>query len=343
MFRQERRADWPYRDKNVRITYKRLSSPSFSSRHAVEISWSRDQSLTSLSLPSIVYTTEPKFTSCAMTGIAAPNPSQSEGFVATAALFLVVGPSQKEDKIHLRLPASFKDLWTEFLNAKKEEVDAARRERLRELRDMVNGHLEREQEEGIVVAASFRKRTGQSALLTDGEAVQRPESSSTPMDADQIKAMWLQKTSTAAYQRMLSIRSGLPIFNFRQAIVTALDTNQVIILCGETGCGKSTQVPSYLLEHELSRGRPCKIYCTEPRRISAISLAHRVSEELGERRSDLGTNRSMVGYAIRLESRVSPQTKLIYATVGIVLRMLEYRPELDDVTHLIIDEVHERR
>jgi ATP-dependent RNA helicase DHX29 len=78
------------------------------------------------------------------------------------------------------------------------------------------------------------------------------------------------------------------------------------------GSGKSTQVPSFLLEHQLSQGKPCKVYCTEPRRISAISLARRVSEELGENRNELGTNRSLVGYSIRLEANTSRETRLVY-------------------------------
>lgn len=106
--------------------------------------------------------------------------------------------------------------------------------------------------------------------------------------------------------------------------------------------GKSTQVPSFILEHELLKGKPCKIYCTEPRRISAISLARRVSEELGERKSDLGTSRSLVGYAIRLESNTSKETRLVYATTGILMRMLEGSNDLQDVTHIVLDEVHER-
>lgn len=106
--------------------------------------------------------------------------------------------------------------------------------------------------------------------------------------------------------------------------------------------GKSTQVPSFLLEHELSQGKPCKIYCTEPRRISAISLARRVSEELGENKGDLGTNRSLIGYAIRLESSTAKETRLVYATTGIVMRMLEGSKDLQEVTHLVLDEVHER-
>lgn len=87
--------------------------------------------------------------------------------------------------------------------------------------------------------------------------------------------------------------------------------------------GKSTQVPAYVLEHCLSRGQPCKVYVTEPRRISAISLAERVSSELGEPAGAVGGNDSLVGYAIRLESNVGRNARLVYATTGIVLRMLE--------------------
>ena len=101
-------------------------------------------------------------------------------------------------------------------------------------------------------------------------------------------------------------------------------------------------MPAYILERELSNGRECKVYCTEPRRISAISLARRVSEEFGERKVDLGTLRSLVGYAIRLESQISDQSRLVYATTGIVMRMLESSNNLGDITHLVLDEVHER-
>lgn len=67
-----------------------------------------------------------------------------------------------------------------------------------------------------------------------------------------------------------------------------------------------------------------------------------MSEELGERRGDLGTARSLVGYSIRLESNTTKETRLIYATTGIVMRMLEGSNELREITHLVLDEVHER-
>lgn len=87
--------------------------------------------------------------------------------------------------------------------------------------------------------------------------------------------------------------------------------------------GKSTQVPAFILEDQLLKGHNCKIYCTEPRRISAISLAQRVSRELGEPAGAVGTGNSLVGYAIRLESNINRRTRLAYVTNGIALRMLE--------------------
>jgi ATP-dependent RNA helicase DHX29 len=87
--------------------------------------------------------------------------------------------------------------------------------------------------------------------------------------------------------------------------------------------GKSTQVPAFILEDHLSRGRACKVYCAEPRRISAISLAHRVSQELGDSPGAVGTPSSLVGYSVRLESHTSRNTRLAYITYGIAMRMLE--------------------
>ncbi|KAL9104716.1 MAG: hypothetical protein Q9163_000394 [Psora crenata] len=156
------------------------------------------------------------------------------------------------------------------------------------------------------------------------------------------KVIWSQKSSNPSYQRMLTSRKALPVWQYRQQILNAIQDHQVVIICGQTGCGKSTQVPAYILENELTNDRSCKIYCTEPRRISAISLARRVSEELGEKKVDVGTSRSLVGFAIRLESRLTPQTRLVYATTGIVMRMLEGSNELDGISHLLLDEVHER-
>lgn len=82
-------------------------------------------------------------------------------------------------------------------------------------------------------------------------------------------------------------------------------------------------MPAFILEDQLSKGKHCKIYCTEPRRISAISLAQRVSRELGDPPGACGTISSLVGYSIRLESNTSKNTRLTFVTNGIALRMLE--------------------
>lgn len=104
-------------------------------------------------------------------------------------------------------------------------------------------------------------------------------------------------------------RETLPIASFREEIVNTLKANQVLVLSGETGCGKSTQLPSFILEDHLSQGLPCKIYVTEPRRISAISLAERVSRELGDKGVDAaGAGGGLVGYSIRLESKIGRDT-----------------------------------
>ncbi|CAO1637463.1 unnamed protein product [Parajaminaea phylloscopi] len=164
------------------------------------------------------------------------------------------------------------------------------------------------------------------------------------LDADaaaQLQSRFAERCESPSYQKMTAQRQSLPIFKYREHILDVMNNNQIFVLSGETGCGKSTQVPAYILEDCLSRGKECKIYCTEPRRISAISLAERVSQELGEQKGLIGTDQSLVGYSIRLDSHVGREARLIYATSGILLRMME-GTSVNEVTHIIIDEVHER-
>ena len=132
-------------------------------------------------------------------------------------------------------------------------------------------------------------------------------------------------------------RVKLPIHSFRDKLLKSVKTNQVTLVTGDTGCGKTTQVGQYILEDANKRQQPCRVVCTQPRRISAISVAERVAYERGEQ---IGQT---VGYQIRLESKVSPKTALLYCTNGVLLRLLMTgHKALANVTHVIMDEIHER-
>ncbi|KAL1837899.1 hypothetical protein VTJ49DRAFT_3266 [Mycothermus thermophilus] len=328
------------RDSSVRITYHKLSDVTFANRHAVNIVWSKAQEIPPApDIPGIEVFTTPAHFVYKMISIATPDPKQSEAFVATTALYCIFGSSAKEEKVGMRLPPVWKDLWDEYAKARKNKAEEADRNILRHLRDLVRKRIDQELEEGVIIQG-FKGR-GASRNQTDSES-DHERAKRDPYGPEYYQNIWHRKSSSPKFQRMLESRMQLPMWQFRQQVVDAVDQNQVVIICGETGCGKSTQVPSFLLEHQLVQGKPCKIYCTEPRRISAISLARRVSEELGENRGDLGTNRSLVGYSIRLEANTSKETRLVYATTGIVMRMLEGSNDLADITHLVLDEVHER-
>ncbi|KAK8782311.1 hypothetical protein V5799_016348, partial [Amblyomma americanum] len=115
-----------------------------------------------------------------------------------------------------------------------------------------------------------------------------------------------------------------------------VDTYPAVVIHGATGCGKTTQVPQFVLEHCASQGVHCNIVVTQPRRIAAISVANRVCQE---RQWTLGT---IVGYQVGLDNKTSADTRLAYVTTGVLLEKLIAKKDMNDYTHVIIDEVHER-
>ncbi|XP_061480215.1 3'-5' RNA helicase YTHDC2 isoform X1 [Rhineura floridana] len=134
-----------------------------------------------------------------------------------------------------------------------------------------------------------------------------------------------------------SFRQSLPVYEKQDEIVRIIKENKVILIVGETGSGKTTQIPQFLLDDCYKNGIPCRIFCTQPRRLAAIAVAERVA---AERREKIGQT---IGYQIRLESRVSPKTLLTFCTNGVLLRTLMAGDSaLSTVTHVIVDEVHER-
>ncbi|KAF8774277.1 ATP-dependent RNA helicase TDRD9 like protein [Argiope bruennichi] len=128
----------------------------------------------------------------------------------------------------------------------------------------------------------------------------------------------------------------LTITSYREEILQQLNIHPVVIIQGPTGCGKTTQVPQYILDYHQSKGVYCNIIVTQPRKIAAISIARRVCQE---RKWQLG---SIVGYQVAMDSKTSTDTRLSYVTTGVFLEKLVTAKRMDMYTHVIIDEVHER-
>ncbi|KAM5535888.1 hypothetical protein V8D89_010506 [Ganoderma adspersum] len=151
-----------------------------------------------------------------------------------------------------------------------------------------------------------------------------------------VKKDFEQLSQKVEYAKLLATRERLPAFASREQFLDTLKTNRCVIVVGETGCGKTTQLPQFVLDELIRTGQGSKasIIVTQPRRLSAIGVAARVSAERLEDGS--------VGYAIRGESKQGPRTKILFCTTGVVLRRLGTGDKLGDVTHVVVDEVHER-
>ncbi|RDA82642.1 hypothetical protein CP532_0924 [Ophiocordyceps camponoti-leonardi (nom. inval.)] len=157
---------------------------------------------------------------------------------------------------------------------------------------------------------------------------------------------WLKRQQQASWKDMESKRRRLPAWRMCDCIVRTVEENDVTIISGETGSGKSTQSVQFILDdlYEKGLGERVNMMVTQPRRISALGLADRVAEE---RCSRVGHE---VGYAIRGESRRSERTRITFVTTGVLLRRLQtsggrmedVAASLADVSHVVIDEVHER-
>ncbi|KAG9314475.1 hypothetical protein JVU11DRAFT_5272 [Chiua virens] len=356
-------------DRYAAVTFNSLSQHSRAKRFAVRVSWSGR-----------------KQDEWKMEDVACREDSQAEQYIATVALHVLSFPptdgfaagtmtSPVGNTFFRLFPSVFRDLWDELEADRKLKQERINRDIWAKLWDIVGQKIDIGRETREVVTGSVPEVKGVSQTSTHLRNIEA--------NYDQLIADLKSRQSKSAYQEMLvSLVSFIsPKHDYKDTsgpsklitdskvlrrhsfnIGTALKfLSSAVRPDGECELGllelatnvpisgKSTQVPAFILEDQLSRGRSCKIYCTEPRRISAVSLAQRVSRELGDPPGTVGTLSSLVGYAIRLESNTTKNTRLTYITTGIALRMLERgsgRGEqgtaFDEITHLIIDEVHER-
>ncbi|KAG1687692.1 ATP-dependent RNA helicase DHX36 [Nymphon striatum] len=160
----------------------------------------------------------------------------------------------------------------------------------------------------------------------------------------------------ACNKNIQKLRKKLPVFTFKQTcfpsynelnyilqkIIDTLNKNRIVVISGETGSGKTTQIAQFILDDYIKNGKGslCSIACTQPRRISATSVAHRVAKERGE---TCGDPDSCVGYKIRLDSKQPrSQGSILFCTPGIILQEMRTEKFLSKYSHIILDEVHER-
>mmetsp|Transcript_12537 Transcript_12537/g.22733 ORF Transcript_12537/g.22733 Transcript_12537/m.22733 type:complete len:1346 (-) Transcript_12537:420-4457(-) len=162
-----------------------------------------------------------------------------------------------------------------------------------------------------------------------------------------LQAEQKKRETKPQYKKMLAKRNNLPSMIMKDEILGLISNYQVVVISGETGCGKTTQIPQIVLDDYVTRGSGAQInmICTQPRRISAMGVADRVSSERLER---LGET---VGYSIKGESRQSQKTRLLFCTTGVLLRRLQHDPDLIGeseagtslpISHIFVDEIHER-
>jgi len=267
--------------------------------------------------------------------------------------------------LYQMFPPVFRNLWLSWVNEEKAEkddaqraVDVAQKERIDGLLSLIaDMHVSdsKKSSEGTVPKASVQDDAGEDRkdnhdeiLLDnwddDGEDI-TTDDLPTPIPKQRsskgkkMQADFIKRQSTSSYQKMKAIRDSLPMSSYRSSILDTMANNPVTILCAETGAGKSTQAAQYIVEQAIldGQGDNVNIICTQPRRVAATSLAERVADEMCDQ---LG---KLVGYQIRMESKRSAQTRLMFCTTGVILRRLQDDQNLTGITHVIVDEVHERQ
>ncbi len=159
-------------------------------------------------------------------------------------------------------------------------------------------------------------------------------------EADAMYRVWLEerRAGNPEYLKLQEARKKLPAYTMKDEICEVVRSNQVTIISGATGCGKTTQIPQILLDDMVERenGHLAKIICTQPRRLATTEVSRRIAAERGE---ELGKT---VGYKIRLDQQKSDLTQLLLCTTGVLLSKYRGNPNLAGISHVIVDEVHER-
>ncbi|CAL8278960.1 unnamed protein product [Merluccius merluccius] len=295
---------------------------------------------------------------------------QAQHLGATLALYTMV----KGQSLHQLLPSTYRDVWLEWRDRDQQKQEESRTAANKPRDQFISRLLTRlKQQQSSSTQVPEPRFGSQATQPTDGEdeleeswenlaglelgdggdqsdkaeAGGRRKEKGGACDASRELLMRLRKSPLA--RKLQAERAQLPVFQHRHRVMDALQRHRVVVVAGETGSGKSTQIPQFLLDELLgmdvaggsSEARSCNVVVTQPRRISAMSLATRVNQELGCEDAP-GSKMSLCGYQIRMENRSGDATRLLYCTTGVLLRKLQQDRYLNSFTHIIVDEVHER-
>ncbi|CAB1352125.1 unnamed protein product [Coregonus sp. 'balchen'] len=258
---------------------------------------------------------------------------QAQHLGATLAIYNLC----KGQSVHMLIPPTYREVWLEWRDSEQAEEE--------ELRTAINKprdqfiarlltRLKQQQPQkkcpspqpGLQGAGDEPEDDWES--LANLEEEEDPGKTITPKERcggaaeAAARALLLKLRGSALSRRLQTEREQLPVFQHRVRVMEALCRNRVVVVAGETGSGKSTQIPQFILEELLTgeaEAQPCNIVVTQPRRISAMSLASRVSQELGCDDGP-GAKSSLCGYQIRMENKSSDSTRLLYCTTGDVVQ-----------------------
>ena len=178
--------------------------------------------------------------------------------------------------------------------------------------------------------------TDRKRKLDLGDAVSN-KSSKAPSELGSGINPWTNQPYSKRYEEILEGRLKLPVYQFKEKLLDAVSNNQIVVVEGETGSGKTTQIPQFLVEAGYADQGSTTVACTQPRRVAATSIATRVADEMD---CELGAE---VGYTIRFEDMSDPhRTVLKFLTDGMLLREAMSDPLLSRYSVIVLDEAHER-
>ncbi|KAI5950699.1 PRP22 [Candida theae] len=206
----------------------------------------------------------------------------------------------------------------------------------------MDGAMSKAAENGSDFARKFREDKLQKEKEKNKASHEQNDPLSEQKKTEEVVSEWKKSQKRSFYQSTkLSIeeqKKSLPVYDMRADLIQTVKDNQFIVIVGETGSGKTTQIVQYIYEEGINviNGDSKVIGCTQPRRVAATSVAKRVSEEVG---CELGDE---VGYNVRFDDKTTPKTKIKYMTDGMLEREALTDPEMSKYAVIMLDEAHER-